>query len=102
MSKEYYWTLDRNSTEDEITIYTPDDRAMLCVAFWDKNAWDDGQENAPQLKSDAQLIVDARNGYRKGRAAIVIPKSDGHEILAAHRQIDLGWSVEDVQAMRPT
>ena len=67
MSKAYYWTLDRNGTEDEITIYTPEDRPMLCVAFWDKNAWDDGQENAPQLKADAQLIVDALNAYRKGR-----------------------------------
>jgi hypothetical protein len=63
--KEYYATLDRNGTEDEITIYTPDGRAMLCVGFWDENAWDDGQENADQLKADAVLIVDALNAYRR-------------------------------------
>jgi hypothetical protein len=67
MTKAYYWTLGCNGTEDEITIYTPDDREMLCVGFWDRKAWDDGQENAPQLKADAQLIVDALNAYRQGR-----------------------------------
>lgn len=64
-AKKYYATLDRNGTEDEITIYTPDGRPMLCVAFWDADAWDAGQPGAEQLKADAVLIVEALNSHRK-------------------------------------
>jgi len=63
-TKLYYATQNRNGTEDEITIYTPEGRAMLCVSFWDKNPWDDGQANAPQIKADAELIVNALNAFR--------------------------------------
>jgi hypothetical protein len=59
--QQYFATLDTNGTEDEITVFAPDGRPMLCVAFWDRNSWDDGQENAPQLKADAVLIVKALN-----------------------------------------
>lgn len=65
----YYATLDRNGTEDEITIYTPDGRAMLCVGFWDAE-WgnEEGmaivEHDAAQIKADAELIVKALNAYR--------------------------------------
>lgn len=59
----YYATQDRNGTEDEITIYTPEGRRMLCVAFWDKDEWDDGQEDAGQIKADVEMIVNALNAY---------------------------------------
>jgi hypothetical protein len=58
--KCYYATLDRNGTEDEITIFTPDGRRMLCVAFWDEP----DIASAAQLKDDALLIVNALNAYR--------------------------------------
>jgi hypothetical protein len=57
---KYYATLDRNGTEDEITIFTPDGRRMLCVAFWDEP----DIASAGQLKADAVLIVNALNAYR--------------------------------------
>jgi hypothetical protein len=62
--KQYYAARSRNGTEDEITIYTPDDRSMLCVAFWDREDDDDPLgEHADQLKADAELIVNALNSY---------------------------------------
>lgn len=64
MKKQYYAEQLRDGTEDVITIYTPEGRPMLAVAFWDRDAWDDGEERAPQLKADAALIVDALNAYR--------------------------------------
>jgi hypothetical protein len=127
---KYYATLDRNGTEDEITIITPEGRAMLCVGFWDAE-WDDDplKHNADQLKADALLIVDALNSYRKRRwwqrafgpskpAAIenahlavspaigagIAPaeaERDIHALLAARRQIAIIWSVEDVREVRP-
>jgi hypothetical protein len=66
--KRYHATLDRNGTEDEITIYTPEGRPMLCVGFWD--AYDDEDLNKPdvdQLKADAVLIVEALNTFEKAR-----------------------------------
>lgn len=61
----YSATLSRNGTEDEITIYTPRGRPMLCVAFWDREDDDDPlREHADQLKADALLIVKALNAYR--------------------------------------
>jgi hypothetical protein len=60
MTNAYYATLDRNGTEDEITIHAPDGRRMLCVAFWDE----DDIPDADQLKADAMLIVKALNAYK--------------------------------------
>lgn len=64
--KSYYATQRRNGTEDEITIYTPGGRQMLCVGFWDAE-WDDDpvKHDAEQLKADAMLIVNALNAYRR-------------------------------------
>jgi hypothetical protein len=59
--KEYYATLDRNGTEDEITLYTPEGRRMLCVSFWDEA----DIPEAGQFKADAGLIVEALNAYHR-------------------------------------
>jgi hypothetical protein len=59
--KPYYATLDRNGTEDEITLYNPDGRRMLCVAFWDEP----DIVSSAVLKADALLIVDALNTYKE-------------------------------------
>ena len=56
----YHATIDRNGTEDEITIHAPDGRAMAAIQFWDK-----GEEGATEAKADAELIVDALNAYAK-------------------------------------
>jgi hypothetical protein len=59
---QYFATLDRNGTEDEITVCAPDGRPMLCVAFWDAEYDDDpAKDNADRLKADAVLIVRALN-----------------------------------------
>ena len=64
--KKFYADQSRNGTEDEITIYTPDGRAMLCVGFWDAEHDDDpSKHNADQIKADATLIVEALNSHRK-------------------------------------
>ena len=52
-----YATLDRNGTEDEITIFTPEGRRMLCVSFWDEP----DIASAAQLKADAEMNVTALN-----------------------------------------
>jgi len=56
----YHATIDRNGTEDELTIHTPEGRPMLCVEFWDEP----DSVTAQQLKKDALLIVKALNAYR--------------------------------------
>ena len=63
--KRYYATLDRNGTEDEITIRTPDGREMAFMQFWE---YFNGErtEGAKQAEADAELIVKALNAY-KGR-----------------------------------
>src|SRR4051812_30580082 len=66
--REYYSTQDRNGTEDEITIYTPDGRPMLCVGFWDvEHVEDPANDNPDQVKADALLIVDALNIYKSAK-----------------------------------
>ena len=60
LTNPYYATLDRDGTEDEITIFTPNGRPMLRVAFWDEP----DIASAEQLKTDALLIVSALNAYR--------------------------------------
>lgn len=70
-SWKYHATLDRNGTEDEIIIYTPQGRAMLSVAFWDepyRHKKDPVRPEAEQKKADAMLIVDALNAYKPRRA----------------------------------
>jgi hypothetical protein len=65
-SKKYYATFDRNGTEDEIIIHTPQGRPMLSVAFWDEQFLepDDPEWVAiDQKKADAMLIVNALNAY---------------------------------------
>ncbi len=62
MKKHYYWTQNRHGTEHEITLYTPEDRPMLCVAFWNSEHDNDlVAEMGEQLKADVELIVDALN-----------------------------------------
>lgn len=95
MTKNYYWTQGRNGTEDEITIYTPDDRPMLCVAFWDKRDCDDGQENAPELKADAQLIVDALNAYQ--RNTTTKPTQTGGHTPGPWEVIDHGYDHKNIR-----
>ncbi len=64
--KRYQAVQSRNGTEDEITIYTPAGRAMLCFGFWDAEYDNDPAKlNADQLRADATLIVDALNAYRR-------------------------------------
>lgn len=60
MKNRYYYRIDRNGTEDEITIHNPEGRLMLSVAFWDQPDIADAQ----QRKADAELIVAALNAYR--------------------------------------
>jgi hypothetical protein len=68
--KRYEAIQSRNGTEDEITIYTPGGRAMLCVGFWDAEYDNDPAKlNADQLRADSTLIVDALNAYRRARIA---------------------------------
>jgi hypothetical protein len=64
--KQYYGEFDRNGTEDEIIIYTPQGRPMLSVAFWDeqyRDANDPVRLEADQKKADAMLIINALNAY---------------------------------------
>jgi hypothetical protein len=66
--KKYYATFDRNGTEDEIIIYTPEGRAMLSVAFWDepyRDADDPVRLESEQKKADAMLIINALNEFRR-------------------------------------
>jgi hypothetical protein len=58
-TKHYYAKHNLNGTEDEITIYTPSDRPMLCVAFWDEP----DITSSAQLKADASLIVASLNSH---------------------------------------
>ena len=73
----YYATLDRNGTEDEIVIHTPEGRPMLSVAFWDDEGPDeDGnpdplKASADQIKADAALIVQALNARLRRREIAV-------------------------------
>jgi hypothetical protein len=65
--KQYYATFDRNGTEDEIVLYTPEGRAMLSVAFWDepyRDKHDPNQLAIDQKKADAALILNALNAYK--------------------------------------
>jgi hypothetical protein len=67
--KQYYAEFDRNGTEDEIIIYTPQGRPMLSVAFWDepyRDADDPVRLEADQKKADAMLIINALNAYSRG------------------------------------
>jgi hypothetical protein len=63
--KPYYATMDRNGTEDEIAIRTPDGRVMAYMQFWD-------EPDIPEAKThkdDATLIVKALNAYRRQQVA---------------------------------
>ena len=53
--KTYYATLDRNGTEDEYVIRTPNGRQLAFIWFWDEPKSDD----AANAQADAKLIVDA-------------------------------------------
>lgn len=55
-----------NDTDGEITLYTPDGRAMLSVEFWDPD-YDHkpARDYADQLRADALLIVEALNAHRR-------------------------------------
>lgn len=61
--KRYYATVDRNGTEDEITIHAPDGNCMAFIWLWDEP---DCPE-AKRKKADATLIVNALNAYRRKR-----------------------------------
>lgn len=62
--KKYYLSLDRNGTEDEITIHAPNGRGIAFIWFWD----DAECVEAAQKHRDAKLIVDALNAFRsRGR-----------------------------------
>ncbi|MFO0958264.1 MAG: hypothetical protein U0800_12695 [Isosphaeraceae bacterium] len=64
--KKHYATLNRSGTEAEITIYTPDGRAMFYVGIWDtRQVEDPANDNPDQVKADAELIVDALNTHLK-------------------------------------
>ena len=56
----YYATLDRNGTEDEITIWSPHSRSLAFIWFWDDEEADSAAAHA---KAGARLIVDALNAY---------------------------------------
>ncbi len=64
--KRYFVTLDRNGTEGQITLHSPEGKPMMRIVtcnpeFDDDLAWLD----ADQLQADADLIVEALNVHRK-------------------------------------
>lgn len=56
----YYATLDQDGTEDEITIRTPEGRAMATILFWDEME----TANASTARANAQIILDALNASK--------------------------------------
>lgn len=62
--KRYYTTQDRNGTEDEITIRTPDGKSMAFLWFWDEQD-EAAKPQADRAKADAWLIVEALNDHQK-------------------------------------
>jgi hypothetical protein len=59
-SRKYYATLDRNGTEDEITITSPAGEELAYIWFWD----DPESTYVPQAMVDAMLMVNALNAYK--------------------------------------
>lgn len=61
---QYHATLDRNGTEDEVTIHAPDGRPMAIIQFWASE-----MEGAARTGENARLIVDALNAYKTDESA---------------------------------
>jgi hypothetical protein len=61
---KYYATLDRNGTEDEITIVSPSGESLAYIWFWDEP----DTRDANKAKADGMLILNALNAYRLKRA----------------------------------
>ena len=61
---KYYATLDRNGTEDEITIVSPSGESLAYIWFWDEP----DTRDARNAKATARRILNALNAYRPKRA----------------------------------
>jgi hypothetical protein len=73
--KKYYATLDRNGTEDEISIRTPEGRELAFIWFWD----DADCPHAAAKKVDAEFIVAALNAYRGRKRPSPLAVSPYHQ-----------------------
>jgi hypothetical protein len=68
-ARTYYATLDRNGTEDEITIISPSGESLAYIWFWDEP----DTRDARKAEADARLIMDALNAYRPRRGGKKLP-----------------------------